>query len=383
MPTLVTSDRGTGTLNTESRRVRDVTPSLIQLEPDAGPLTTILSKLKKKPTVDPKIEWFEDELLPRFDELNSSLSAAATTMEVKNFSYFRAGDIVRVNKGELIRVTTTPTSSTVTITRAEGTTAAAAAAANDQLHILSNSNAEGAARRELLSTQRSPQFNYCQIIRDPFGWTNTALETTTFAGQDEAEEQAKQLIEHKKHIEYMLLLGERGENTSGTQPRRISRGIIPWVATNIKVAASLTEPEFEDFLRVCFRYGSSEKLLLCSPKVIQVINAFARGKLETRSDDSTYGITLTTYHNAGRRVMLAEHKLMTNSSLSDFSGVAGQAICVDIGDFMLRHMRGRITTLKQNIQANDIDGRIDEYLSEVGLEAHQERKHGLLKGVLG
>ena len=92
--TLVTTVRSVGTLNTEDRRVRDVSPSLIQLEPDAGPLTTLLGKVKSKPTVDPLIEWFEDELLPRFSTLSGDITAAATTMTVANPTYFRAGDIV-------------------------------------------------------------------------------------------------------------------------------------------------------------------------------------------------------------------------------------------------------------------------------------------------
>jgi len=67
MPTLVTTARGTGTLNTETRRTRDVSPLIAQLEGDAGPLVSLLMRLRSKAATDPKFEWFEDELLPRFD----------------------------------------------------------------------------------------------------------------------------------------------------------------------------------------------------------------------------------------------------------------------------------------------------------------------------
>lgn|SRR3990167_129489 len=382
MPTLVTTSRGTGVLGTETRRVRDVSPSLSQLDPDAGPLVTLLSKLKKRATVDPKIEWFEDELLPRFDKLDAALTSSATTMTVVNYKYFRAGDIVRVNKGELVRVDTTPTTVTVTIVRAAGETSAAAGSSGDQLHIIGNSNEEGATRRALLSTQRVPVFNYCQIIRHPFGYTNTARQTDTFAGKDEETEQSKQLIEHKKDVELSFILGERAELTSGTHPRRMTRGILKFITTNVTEAGGeLTELEFEDFLRTSYRYGSATKILLCSPKLITVINGFARGKLQTVESDKSYGITLTRYHSAGRNVMLHEHRLLTNDSLNDLTGIAGYGILIDIADLELRYMRGRLTSLKTNIQANDADERLDEYLSELGLEAHQERFHGLLKGV--
>ena len=95
-PSLVSTARGTGVLTTETRRTRDVSPLIAQLEGDAGPLVTLLMRLKSKATTDPKFEWFEDELLPRFDVLGSTeLSAAATSMIVTHYQYFRAGDIVR------------------------------------------------------------------------------------------------------------------------------------------------------------------------------------------------------------------------------------------------------------------------------------------------
>lgn len=374
--------RGTAVLDTETRRVRDVSPAIAQLEPDAGPLVTMLMKLKSRATTDAKIEWFEDELLPRFDVLGGDLGASASSMTVTNYKYFRSGDLVRVNKAEIIKVTATPSSVSVDIARSAGSTSAQSASSGDQLHLLSNSNQEGAGSRSLLSTVRVPKYNHCQIMRHPFGYTNTARATKQFAGQDEDEEKSKQLIEHKKDIELAFILGELGKIATGTHPERMTAGMNSFIKTNVKaMSGTMTEDEFGDFLRLCFRYGSREKLVLCSPKLIQVINGFAHGKLQTRSDDKTYGITLTRYQSAGRVVELAEHVLLTNDSLSDLSGIAGYGYLVDIGDLAIRYMQGRFTILKENIQANDEDKREDEYLSEVGLELKQEKKHGKLTGV--
>jgi len=358
----------------------------MQLEPDAGALVTLTGKLKSRVSQDPKIEWFEDELAPRFDVLNGALTAAATTMTVTNYAYFRLGDLVRVNKAEIVYVGATPTTTTVTIQRAFGETAAATASVGDQLQILSNTNLEGASTRAFLSTQRVAAFNYLQIIRHPFGYTNTALGTAQFGGKDEIEEQRKQLIEHKKDIEQAFLLGERYEDTTtGDHPVRATRGVTKFITTNVKDAGGdLTEPEFEDFLRIGYRYGSKEKVLFCSPKLTQVINGFGRGKLQTVPSDKTYGISLTEYiAGGGRRVLLHEHVLLTNNDLNDFTGIAGYGVLIDVADLEMRYLKGRMAILKTNIQANDADGRTDEYLSEVGLEMHQERKHALLTGVTG
>lgn len=383
-PTLVSTARSTSTQSTETRRVRDVSPALAQLEPDAGPLVTFMAKTRSKAATDPKFEWFENQLLPRFDTLGSDLSAGAATMIVVNYAFFRSGDLVRVNKKEIVLVSATPTTTTVSITRAFGETAAQTAVAGNQLHIVGNTNQEGAGKRSLLSTQRVPQYNYTGIIRDPFGVTKTAMATKTFAGQDFTEEEASQLIEHKKHIELQSLVGERYEDTTQTAPQRASRGIRNWMSSNIKyVNGPLTEPSVDSHLRVSYRYGQKVKIGLLSPIAAQAFNGFAKDKLRVMDMAKTYGVSMSRYENAGRVLLLTEHVLMTNDDLNDFSGIAGEAYIVDIEDVQMRFVNGRLTVHNQNIQNPDQDQRIDEYLSEVGLEVHLERKHGMFLGITG
>jgi hypothetical protein len=49
--------------------------------------------------------------------------------------------------------------------------------------------------------------------------------------------------------------------------------------------------------------------------------------------------------------------------------------------FRYRFMQNRDTRLLTNVQAPDVDGQIDQYVSEVGLQRMQAPKHALLKGV--
>lgn len=383
-PTLITAVRGTDNQSDETRRARDVSPALAQLEPDAGPLITLMSKTRSESCTDPKYEWFEDELKPRFDLLAAALTAAAATMTVTNYKFFRKGDLVRVNRKEIVYVSTTPTSTAVSITRAFGETAAAAASNSDQLHILGNTNEEGSVRRSLLSTQKVPKYNYTGIVRDPFGVTKTAMATKTFAGVDFTTEQAKELIEHKKSIELMNIAGERKEELTGTKPKRSTRGIRNWISTNVlNVAGELTETALDSHLRVSYRYGAKVKLGLLSPILAQAINGFAKDRLRVVDKSSVYGVTLSRYENAGRVILLAEHQLLANDDLNDFNGLAGEGYVIDLEDVKLRYLKGRLTVHNENIQANDEDQRIDEYLSEVGFQLALERKHGMFKGVTG
>lgn len=380
---VVQGARDTQTLSTETRRVRDVENLLQQLEPNEGPLTTILSRLQAVTAHDPKLEWFEDQLLPDFDVLNASLGAGASTMTVTNFKYFRKGDIVRIKDSEMVRVSATPTTTAVSIDRAYGTTSASSAAVGDRLQILSDAGAEFDSYRDQLTTQKVPKYNYVQALATPASFTSVQLGTKTFAGQDLPQEHAKAMIEHKKKMEKSFIMGEPYLDTSGSKPIRVSGGLEYYITTNVKdVSGGFTEAEFEDWIRICFRYGSRDKLVLCSPKVIQSINAFGREKLQTTTSERTYGVTMTEYINAGRRVMLAEEKLMTNASLNDLTGIAGHAILVDPNNIKMAYLEGNSVQMHENVQNPGVKGRVDEVRCEFGMKVFLDQTHGILTGVV-
>ncbi len=386
MPTVVQGDRTTDTQGTETRRKRDVFPTMLKLEPEEAPLTVLMGKTRKRAATDPKIEWFEMERLPKQDILNAAVLIGDATLTVTNYKYFRAGDIIQiVETGEQVLVTATPAAAAVAVTRAWGEVAAVAAANAGKLRIVGNANEEDALGRDVISVTRAAKFNYLGILREPFAISNTAKVTDTYAGSDFEEDAVESLMKHRVDLEDMFLQGQRYEDVTGIEPRRSTRGIVRWISTLVvNVGGDLTEVVLDAFLRRGFRYGTKSKVLLCAPIVTQAISGFAKSKL--RPSDvmmKTYGMALTEYLSPFGKVILANHNLMTNDSLQDFDGLAGDAILVDIGNVEMRHMKGRITQRNENIQANDRDGRIDEYLTEAGLQVGLEKTHGIMSGITG
>jgi hypothetical protein len=374
--------RAVSTLTTEGRRVRDVENVLAQLEPDEGPLTTLLSRLQQEEASDVKLEWFEDQLLPDFDVLAADLTAGASTMTVTNYKYFRKGDLVRINDAEIVRVSATPSTTAVAITRGFGAVAGTAALSGSRLFILSDAGQEFDTYRDGLSTIKVNKYNYTQDLATPMQWTDLEMATETFAGKDVPQEHAKGLIEHKKKLEKALLFGQPYEDTSSQYRISSTGGAIYYVSTNVKdFSGGFTEAEFEDWLRICFRYGAREKVVMCSPKAIQSINAFSRGKLRTMSGQSTYGVTMTQYENSGRKVMLVEQKLFTNASLNDLTGVAGYMLLLDMRNVKLKYLRGNGTRLHEELQNPGVKGRVDEYRSSFGYIQKLDQTHGLGTGV--
>lgn len=383
MPT-VTSTRGTGNLSSETRGVRDVAPLLFELDPDIGPLIQMLGQAGQEGADNTKIEWFEDEMNPRFTRLSASLTAAATTMSVVNPTYLRLGDIIKLSNAENVRVTATPTANPVSITRGVGTTGGQAHDSGASAFIFTNAHAEGGAKRAMLSTRRVPQYNWLQIVKNAFGWTKSAAGTKQYAGQDKDKERNKKLKEQKRDIEQAFWFGERynSDETSDSNVRTMG-GVFSFITSNSKNAELWTEEEMEDFMRVVFRHGSKEKVLFGSPALITAINRFARGKLETVSGVQSYGVTMTKFMSAGRNVRLVEHNLFTNDNLNDLAGIAGYGAILDMQYVKVRWLssRGTLVGLDENIQTPGDDQEQHQYISEVGLQFALEKAHGEITGV--
>jgi hypothetical protein len=122
---------------------------ILLLEPDAAPLTVITKNINKKATVNPKFQWLEDELDPRFDRINNGAGYAsgATSIVVDNGAYFEVQQIVYVTRTkESMRVTAVAGTNTLTVVRGVGSTAQALVD-NDELLIANTAQPEGDVSR--------------------------------------------------------------------------------------------------------------------------------------------------------------------------------------------------------------------------------------------
>ena len=136
----------------------------------------------------------------------------------------------------------------------------------------------------------------------------------------------------------------------------------------------MTAPDMNTFLREGFTYGNSTKMLFAGGIVLQAINEIARGQILTKTGDTTYGVRISEWQTPFGIVNIVHNPLFVEE-------MAGQAYLLDMECFRYRFMEGRDTQLQTNIQAPDVDGEVDQYISEVGLERKQAPRHALLKGV--
>src|SRR5262245_3935103 len=93
MPVTVLTGPETSVQNTDNN-VREMEFNVYDLEPNAAPLTALMNKLGSKPAGNPKVEWLENEPMPRITTISASGASNATVYGVTD-NIFRIGDVLR------------------------------------------------------------------------------------------------------------------------------------------------------------------------------------------------------------------------------------------------------------------------------------------------
>lgn len=378
----------TGQLDSATLAERSIEPMVNKLDANKTPLIVILTlgEGRKEEAGHYKVEWFEDAPLSRHDSLGAALTAAAVTMTVADYTKFVKNMLVRIEStGEIVRVTATPTTSLVSITRAVGETAAAAAAQGAKLRYVSMAYEEGAAKGTALMSLPSEQYNYMQIFRNLVKWTGSAAATKVVVkNKTKDEERADQILEHFKDMEQAALLGERYYTASGAvDSGRLStmRGVLRFIQTNVTdFGGEVTEDEWEEFVRINARYSGPVSVGIFSSKLVSILNGFGREKLRVIDPKDRYGLSLSSYVHGGKQVDFMAHPLMENSTQTDLTGLAGTGVILDPSDLKMRYLPGRYMIHRYNADNNLNDFSEEEILSECCVSLEQEKKHSEATG---
>jgi len=292
-------------------------------------------------------------------------------------------DVIKdTDTDELMLVTAMDTTGVSgTVTRGWGTSTAANASGNDTIHILGSAFQEGALLSVVtaLTTTVSAYFNYSQIFRKKVEVTGT-LEATNLYGPAERQFQRKKKgIELMRDFETSFWWGVRAQQQLGGAGHyyRTMAGVDYFLSTNSCAAGGvLTETEFETGLRGPFRYGNNQKYLFASPLIISVISQWAQGKLQMVPKDKTYGIAISQYLSPHGTLNIVKENLFE----TDTSGVG---FILELGELQYVYLNGRDVKLLTNLGIDGDDVTKDQYMCEIGMEIHSEKKHGKITGVTG
>lgn len=379
----------------QNERVIDMDPDIALLDPDSSQFTTMLMKVARSTAESTKSEWLEDEYFPRLSSVASGGATDGATIVVAAGEgiYFRAGDLFRNARTGVAKRVVSIATDTLTVTVALGRVAFAAAAAADQLLITGNASAQGATLGVRKITKRVAQFNYTQILRNPYGFTRSLMASKLYGGPVPAKERKKKFVEHKRAIEYTLFWGVRSLDLAPVgnpnEPMGMAGGLFEFITTNVKNAAgSLTKVLLDTYMRDFLQHGDTESgLLFVSPVVSAAISGFLRDAWNPAGDIPggdvrLWGAKVDGFISGAYGYQIP---VVVKKDWNDFSTASGQyggwAFYVNMDSAELPVLRS--TELLRDRQANDADTYDEEYLTELTFKLKQERKNGLITGVTG
>jgi len=414
--------RGTGDWVTD-QRPKNYREMYLRLYPNGtAPLTALLSKMSSQSTDDPEFAWWTKTLATQ----GGAITATYTDVGLSNAysSGGVSGDTLYVNMaeavadelrighevllrysgdfsvdcvGEVTAVVKNGASSyaAVKLLEADDNSSSYDLSDADRILIIGNINAEGADTPDEITYDPTKYYNYTQIFRTPVSITGTAAATRLRTGPQNRENRREGLEIHMMEIEKAFLFGVRTESTgSNGKPKRTTWGLIPIIRTNTSsdnISDYVTNTSysgqtwlqggkdwFDAKLASIFRFGARRKLAFTGYSAMLGINRLAEtyGTLQIKVGQGAYGIKVVDWETVFGTITMINHPLFSYESTN-----AGMMAIFEPKLLKYRYMNGRDTKYLKDRQDNGIDGTIDEYLTEAGLEFHHPNCFGLLTGV--
>lgn len=381
---MISGSRGHEQLNS-ARVVVDMADQILLFQPEATPLLTLTGKMRRKrEAVNPLFQWLEKDEYPRTLDVTAAYDSDDTSISVtagQEARVFINAVVQNLRTNELILVGGTSSGTLSSLTRGIGG-GQSDGVVGDKLLFVFNSVEDGADTPAQRSIQEFSLSNRTQIVRTAYGFTGRDLVVELYGGRDEMTETKWQSIEHKKSIEYLMFFGKQHLIT-GTHQQTFSDGLDSRIVTNRwnVSGTEVTEASFVEFLEEGMRWGkggsqngSGTKYLFASSRWISLINSWARERLQYKVLDDTIGFKAMEYQSPHGRVEIL-HTPILDKNHKD------RSYLVDLNHVRYVHLRGRDTKLHYDRQGNGIDGKINEYISDVGSQTEFEHSHSALEGL--
>ena len=425
----------TGLSLNNDRRLFNFGERIAELAPQQSPFFTYLSKVAKKPTDDPIFKWMERRhQWQRRDFKVFSISTDGTAADIViKVAYGKDGTpvfdadgnptygtlptwwhlekdngntMVRIG-GDIFYVTAwTPATATMRCTKAPGQSTEIVDATHTDAYgqIMGSAFNEATLSPDGWVDELSTNEAYTQIFKTAIPlFSNTSMATRYRGIADEFKRVwQEKLMEHKMDLEQAFLFGlgsSADTDADGIEDanRRYTNGIVTYANTAAngckKYNMTYAGSSYDSFMDIMEDYfapesgNSGNKLCLASRKIISWMNKLG--------DNSFMGNTVGTSNfradienikgNFGHEVMKVStifgNLFIVQEPLFRLDA-EDYLMCVDLDNVAYRPLIGnginRDTFIETNIQANDMDGRKDQIITEAGLEIKLPETHALI-----
>jgi len=267
----------------------------------------------------------------------------------------------------------------------------------DTILVVGNINPEGGEMPTATHLDPTEYSNYTQIFRTSLDITRTAMMTKLRTGNDYQKMKREALEMHSIEMEQASFWGIPTSNTGANgKPERTTQGIINFVrqyaATNIddytlntdysgNTWATGGEDWLDNMLEQLFRYGSTEKMAFVGSGALLGINRLAKtsGQIQLTPESQSYGLKVRRWITPFGDLVVKTHPLFSYDATT-------RNMMVVIEPRNMRYVYITDTMFKKDKSEtegghNSIDGRKEEYLTEMGFEFHHPLTFGILNGL--
>lgn len=350
-----------------------------------------------------KYEWFEDEDYSAFVTASAAAASDATTLVVTSGDedILRAYDaLYNMRTGEVVHVSATPTTTSVTITRGFGSTAAAINS-GDEFVLMGNILPEMSSPVATYSREPWKQYNYVQFMREGWKISGLAKAEQVYGPNKLQYDQQNATREFLRKIERNLLFGVRNKTGSGTATYRSSGGLKYFMtgdgsrAMTADVTGSIfSEALFNTLLVQYFNQSdmSDTKVAFCGTNHFVAMSQWARDKqqLQINQNASTMlGTAVYDYQcSTGQILHCVPYKPWTYTGNGGL-GLHDQIWILDTSKMAKFGLNGRPTDVTLTTTAtNDgnlvnpgVDGEHKELQIEFGFKVWNTENFALISGI--
>jgi hypothetical protein len=422
--------RGTGDWVADQRPL-NWREQIMYLYPNgSAPLTAILSMMGSESVDDPQFHWWTQEQTAVGGAVSGvftlpDLSAAyagggvigdvlyvrvTTTLanrireghqillrDASDYAVDVVGKVTGVARGTLISVLS------VKLLEADDNSTTHDLQNCDTFKIIGNINPEGGEMPDAIALNPTKVYNLTQIFRTPLSMTRTALKTKLRTPEQRQKAKAEALEMHSWEMELAFLWGIRTENIGDNgKPERTTMGVINFIrqyaAANCDDyslnpayagidwnAAGGGDTWLKNMLEQIFRYGASEKLVLCGSGFLLGLDALATAgaQINVQPGQKVYGMEITKWLTPFGTINMKTHPLFSYDATTRNMGIVlePKELTYRYIDDTTFYGESSQKTHTEGYGQRRVDGINEEFLTEAGLEFGLAQKCGLLNGV--
>lgn len=337
-----------------------------------APLFGLTSLLKDETANNLEHGYFTKTMIFPYVKINNGAgyNSAATTFAVDAYDNIAVGDLIRNQRtSEIMLVTATPSTTSITVTRQIGSVVAAAINDNDDLFTVGNAFEEGSTRPDAVNIIATRYVNNLQIFRNSWAVTKTAAAIPQIAGAGYVSESKQDCAAlHAMAIEKMLFFGQKFMGTRNGRPLHTSEGIITRVVDaapgNVSTCAPTTNwTQLEGYLDLSLETvtdpkGGNIRTMFVGGTARRVIHNIARlnSTYQITTNETAWGLQIDTIRTPRGTFEMIEHPLFNAYGAS--SVWAKMAVVCDLNAFSIAYLR-KTSDASYNAAGALVDNGID------------------------